>query len=74
MTRSEANQLLNRVRVGADVSEAWITRALQVTGDLPGLDLQPRELLPSPYAPLPSFLNRSGRVMRGAGEIVEVLP
>jgi hypothetical protein len=37
MTRSEAHQLLNRARDGADVPEADITRALQATGDLPGL-------------------------------------
>lgn len=74
MTRTEANRLLDRAKSGAEVSEPWITRALQVTGDLPGPDPRPRDLSSS-LSPLPSFLNRPGRVMRGAADVLaEDLP
>ncbi len=67
MTKNEAHQLLRVVRLGygASVPEAAITRALQVTGDLP----TPLDAL-GLTLPMPSFLNRSGRVMRGAGDVV----
>lgn len=35
MTKAEANRILDRARMGENVSELEITRALRVTGDLP---------------------------------------
>lgn len=54
MTRAEANRLLEAARSGANVSEAWITRALRVTGDIAPDNRPARDLVRNP--PLPSFL------------------
>lgn len=62
--RAEAHRLLDRAKAGDPVHEVQILRALRCTGDLPD---PPEPLLATPVA---SFLNRSGRVMRGAGDIV----
>lgn len=46
MTRSQANDLLDRVRAGADVPRRLIDEALLATGDLP--QLEPIEALIEP--------------------------
>ena len=75
MTRTEAHHLLNAARCGADPSEAEITQALQATGDLPRAAAPTSRSTttePPQALPVASFLNRSGRVMRGAGDVVQV--
>jgi hypothetical protein len=68
MTRAEAHRLLDAVRGGENLSEAAITLALRLTGDL----WAPAEPSAATFATIPSFLNRSGRVMRGAGDVVSM--
>lgn len=66
MTKTEAHALLNAVKAGTqDADEAAITQALAATGDL----IQ-TPFVAAPMLPFASHLNRSGRVMRGAGEVV----
>lgn len=66
MTKTEAHALLSAVKAGTqDADEAAITQALAATGDL-----TPTPVAVVPMLPVASFLNRSGRVMRGAGEVV----
>jgi hypothetical protein len=71
MSKTEAHALLNEVRAGRFpcASEATINAALRLTGDL---DPLPFDHFGKPLTPLPfaSHLNRSGRVMRGAGEVM----
>lgn len=71
MTKTEAHSLLNAVRAGrfATASEITISEALRLTGDL---DPAPFDRCRDPVTQIPfaSFLNRSGRVMRGADEVV----
>ena len=62
--------MLNEVRAGRflTASEATITAALRLTGDL---DAEPVDRCSEPVpVPVASYLNRSGRVMRGAGDVV----
>lgn len=71
MTKQEAHALLNAVQAGFSASEATITEALMATGDLSKTTrIQPIAFDVPPMQPVASFLNRSGRVMRGAGEVV----
>ncbi len=65
MTRSDANRFLNRLRAGdATASEAVISHALRLTGDLQD---EP-EVVTLPLAPLvvDTYLNRGTRVMKEA--------
>lgn len=71
MTKTEAHALLNEVRAGrvTTASETTINAALRLTGDL---DPVPFDRCREPLTAMPfaSYLNRSGRVMCGAGEVV----
>ena len=61
MNKQEAHSLLNACKQGYSFSEAAITEALRVTGDIDP---------PAPPSPVfwkqpePSYLNRSTRVMK----------
>lgn len=68
MTKQQAHAILNAAKAGFNASEHVITLALMATGDLD--DAKPRVAKRQFYDAVPSFLNRSGRVMRGAGEVV----
>lgn len=71
MTKTQAHAILAELRAGRfpTASEALINTALRLTGDL---DPVPFDRCREPLTALPfaSHLNRSGRVMRGAGEVV----
>lgn len=66
MNRANAHRLLNAARDGADVSTRAIRRALVTTGDLEATYAPTQTVIapPGPILAVPSFLNRSGRVMR----------
>ena len=67
MTKQQAHALLNAAQAGLPASPSQITEALMATGDLD------QKTAPKPdfsFQPVASFLNRSGRVMRGAGEVL----
>jgi len=67
MTKQEAHKLLNAAKAGYPASQSTITEALMVTGDLDRPAPKNAEFY---FQPVASFLNRSGRVMRGAGEVL----
>jgi len=71
MNKTEAHALLSEVRAGRfpSASETTINDALRLTGDLDPLPFD-RCREPLTAMPFASHLNRSGRVMRGAGEVV----